>query len=236
MKAAVLFGLNYEKDAKARLNGCVNDVHNVKNMLLEKYDFDDVQTFTEHHSTTAMSIVTNIQKLATTSDLEVAVIHYSGHGTSIRDDSGDESDGMDECILPSDYRTEGVITDDFLKMVLGKFRAETRVFITMDCCHSGTICDLRYHYKDPAMPPNIRESCAECVAKITMISGCMDNQLSSETKKQSGAMTSCLLSCLEHTSCPLQNVDMIDLLTVLRCEMEEKKFSQTPQLSSSYAL
>ena len=31
-------------------------------------------------------------------------MHYSGHGGSMRDDNGDEKDGMDETLVPLDYQ------------------------------------------------------------------------------------------------------------------------------------
>jgi metacaspase-1 len=33
-------------------------------------------------------------------------MHYSGHGTQIPDDDGDEADGMDEALCPVDYQKE----------------------------------------------------------------------------------------------------------------------------------
>ncbi len=31
-------------------------------------------------------------------------MHYSGHGGNMRDDNGDEKDGMDETLVPLDYQ------------------------------------------------------------------------------------------------------------------------------------
>jgi len=39
-------------------------------------------------------------------------LHYSGHGTKVRDTSGDEDDGYDEALVPLDFQTAGIILDD----------------------------------------------------------------------------------------------------------------------------
>src|SRR5271163_89930 len=39
-------------------------------------------------------------------------LHYSGHGSQTEDLDGDEEDGLDETILPVDFKTAGMIIDD----------------------------------------------------------------------------------------------------------------------------
>ena len=45
-------------------------------------------------------------------------MHYSGHGVSVQDHSGDESDGQDEALVPTDFATKGVIIDDELTLMV----------------------------------------------------------------------------------------------------------------------
>jgi len=45
-------------------------------------------------------------------------LHYSGHGSSVPDDNGDEADGMDEVLVPLDYQQSGMIRDDHLYDIL----------------------------------------------------------------------------------------------------------------------
>jgi len=71
---------------------------------------------------------------------------YSGHGTEVKDKSGDEKDGFDEALCPLDG---GVIIDDwvfanFIKVF--EKQPKTRVFALFDCCHSGTCMDLAFQY------------------------------------------------------------------------------------------
>ena len=46
------------------------------------------------------------------------ILHYSGHGGSVKDTDGDEEDGMDETLCPVDYAKNGVIIDDEVHDVL----------------------------------------------------------------------------------------------------------------------
>jgi hypothetical protein len=86
--------------------------------------------------------------VTTAKDGDVVYLHYSGHGVKLADDDGDEADGFDECLVPLDFQTKGIIRDDDLLKILVKPMAEG-VFVTsiMDCCHSGSILDLPYSFK-----------------------------------------------------------------------------------------
>jgi hypothetical protein len=72
----------------------------------------------------------------------------SGHGGQVRDEDGDEEDGFDECLVPVNYKQAGFIKDDDLYTALvGPMARGVTVTSLMDCCHSGTVLDLPYHYK-----------------------------------------------------------------------------------------
>jgi metacaspase-1 len=47
-------------------------------------------------------------------------LHYSGHGTKVRDTNGDEDDGYDEAMLPVDFKGAGMILDDDLYEIFVK--------------------------------------------------------------------------------------------------------------------
>merc|ERR1712217_467546 len=74
--------------------------------------------------------------------------HYSGHGGSIADDDGDESDGKDECLFPVDFKEAGILRDDEVSQILVQNVPDgVKLVAVCDCCHSGTIMDLPYTYK-----------------------------------------------------------------------------------------
>ena len=239
---AILFGINYVYTPSSRLRGCVNDVKNMGNYLSEKEHYDVVKIYTDEDDekkTRGNSIINKIYKLALDSHrykLKKVWIHFSGHGCGIDDRTGDESDGKDECILPSDYQQCGVITDDLIKRVLRHFHKNTTVTCVFDCCHSGTIGDLKYVYKNDRNCPEKINKLSKCQSNICLISGCMDDQTSADAynvqgKRQfSGAMTSCLLMVLKDE----KNIHKV--IRNLRQLLRQKRFTQYPILSSSFII
>jgi hypothetical protein len=84
----------------------------------------------------------------------------TGHGTKLRDESGDEDDGYDEALCPLDYNDSGMIVDDDLFTILIEpLQQGVHMVSLMDCCHSGTILDLPYIFKpnsDGSMPSSMQ--------------------------------------------------------------------------------
>jgi hypothetical protein len=76
--------------------------------------------------------------------------HYTymtnaGHGSQKRDWSGDERDGMNETILPTDFQSAGQIVDDELnERLVNHLPRGVRLHALLDACHSGTGLDLPY--------------------------------------------------------------------------------------------
>lgn len=236
---AILFGINYYGHKDALLRGCANDVRNMSSYLKNKANFDVVKVYTDDdgddRKVRGHSIVNSLYKLALDSHrfkLDRAWIHFSGHGGGIRDYDGDELDGKDECILPVDYRQCGVIHDDLIKRILRYFHPYTKVTCVFDCCHSGTIGDLHYHYLD-RRNWRVENDQSKCRADVLLLSGCMDDQTSADAynvrgrREFSGAMTSCLLLALE------QSTGVFDVVDRLRATLKHKQFTQIPQISSS---
>jgi hypothetical protein len=74
--------------------------------------------------------------------------HFSGHGSQQDDRTGLEEDGYNETIVPLDYQTNGMITDDELFDLIAKPLPEGVHLTTIfDSCHSGTVLDLPYIFK-----------------------------------------------------------------------------------------
>lgn len=244
---ALLFGLNYHRTPRARLRGCINDINNVERMLRSsEYNFGVIHKHPDTASnprTTHKAIIEELEALARASveeDLEAVWIHYSGHGCSVRDNNGDETDRMDECLVPSDYNKGGLVRDDEIKRVLRLFNAKTRVVCIFDCCHSGTIADLKYRFFDKNRK-QVENKAPACDARIVMLSGCLDRQTSADAfnvnnqRKFTGAMTSCLLESLKEGNTH-GNTNVFVLLDRLRNRLVKKRFRQIPQLTCSYDL
>ena len=69
---------------------------------------------------------------------DVAVLHYSGHGSNVPDDNGDEADGRDEILCPTDLDWDDPLRDDWLRTTFDGLQAGVSFTVIMDCCHSGT--------------------------------------------------------------------------------------------------
>jgi len=240
---AVLFGIDYLKTTTP-LRGCANDVKNMADYLKEHERYNDVKVYTEQDTPTKVtgySIVRILYKLAMdsrTKNYKKVLIHFSGHGVGVIDTNNDEDDGQDEAICPVDYERAGVITDDLLKKIFKYFNPNTKVTCVFDCCHSGTIGDLKYKLSDKNKV-SVSNTSKACDSNIVMISGCRDDQTSADAfnvsgnNQFSGAMTSCLLECIKYRRIVIGKVDAITLVNDVRSLLKNKGFSQVPIITSS---
>lgn len=141
------------------MRGCVNDVQCMHYLLLTKFGFkpNDFVIMTDKKNTikgARQDLPTRANMLAAMKELvagskqgDSLVFHYSGHGGSVVDTSGDEDDGFDETILPMDYEKAGPIIDDECHDIMVRHLPYgVRLTAVMDCCHSGTGLDLPFNY------------------------------------------------------------------------------------------
>src|SRR3990172_5118440 len=121
VKQALLIGINY-RGTSSELRGCIHDVEHMRQYLVESSytDFVIITDDTEKKPTRAV-LQEELTKFVNSSHTgDNLFLHYSGHGSSVRDRSGDEADGFDEAIVPLDYQTAGMIIDDDLHVMLVK--------------------------------------------------------------------------------------------------------------------
>jgi hypothetical protein len=140
-KKALLTGINRYRIPGADLRGCVNDVKNLKAVLMQYYGFaeKDIRLVTDYDATkkTMQTEITNLLSKAKRGD--VLVLHYSGHGSNVPDKNGDEADHRDEILCPTDLDWNDPLLDDWLRTTFDTLPAGVNLTIIMDCCHSGTI-------------------------------------------------------------------------------------------------
>jgi hypothetical protein len=140
-KRAVLIGINRYQIPGADLSGCVNDVKNLSEALKTYYGFTDkdLTTLTDLKAT-KKAMQAAIKKLIRSGKKgDVLLLHYSGHGSNVPDDNGDEADKRDEILCPTDLDWKDTLRDDWLRKTLDKLRKGVSLTVIMDCCHSGTI-------------------------------------------------------------------------------------------------
>ena len=151
-KRALCIGINYP-GTNSELRGCVNDALLWKDFLSEKgYEVTMLVDEPQYGTPlpTRQNILDEMRKISTiTQDNDYIALTYSGHGSYVRDQNGDEDDNRDETICPCDYDTSGMIIDDEIKLtLLDPLPEGAHFFGLMDCCHSGTSLDLQYNIND----------------------------------------------------------------------------------------
>jgi len=124
------------------------------NYIQDYYGFQDEDITVlvddaDHPPPTKANIIAAYQSVVAKSQPGDAIfLHYSGHGTKLPDDNGDEDDGYDEALVPLDFKSAGMIRDDYLYDIIVKaLPSGVHVVAVMDCCHSGTVLDLPYVFK-----------------------------------------------------------------------------------------
>jgi len=131
---------------------------------------------------------------------DILFVSYSGHGTSIPDETGDEEDGKDEtwCLF------DGMLLDDELHALWTRFAEDVRIMVISDSCHSGTVTKLspgqdpetiilsknfpeeeakKVYLEHKSMYLKVKEEAAEFLdkelkASVKLIAGCQDDESS----------------------------------------------------------
>ena len=67
------------------------------------------------------------------------LVHFSGHGSNVPDNDGDEADKRDEILCPTDLDWKNPLRDDWLRRTFDGLKAGVNLTVIIDCCHSGTI-------------------------------------------------------------------------------------------------
>ena len=133
-RRALCVGINQYPSAP--LSGCVADAR-AWGGELERLGFS-VQYLLDGRATRAALLDALNGMLARASAGDVLVFQYSGHGTQMPDEDGDEADRLDEAFVPVDYVSGRLLLDDDLAEVLAGVPPGVQFTLFMDCCHSGT--------------------------------------------------------------------------------------------------
>ncbi|NBO63244.1 MAG: caspase family protein [Acidobacteria bacterium] len=148
-KYGLVIGINDYPGTDSDLAGCVNDANDWKK-LLEQRGFSVARLLNKE--ATGDAIRQAIGKLiAPAKSGDLVVVQYSGHGSFVPDLNGDEPDGVDECICPSDIVSEGVITDDELFQLYDAKAKGVKLVVISDSCHSGSVARFAPILTPPTM-------------------------------------------------------------------------------------
>tara|TARA_R110002153_G_scaffold273471_2_gene444456 strand:+ start:1652 stop:2575 length:924 start_codon:yes stop_codon:yes gene_type:complete len=249
VKRALLIGINYFGQ-NSRLNGCHADVDNMRAYLKDTgyteftilKDSSADPKFALNTCPTRDNIVNSIRKMVRkTRRGDTLYIHYSGHGSYVRDTSGDEADGRDECICPVDFNASPggfILDDDLYKLCVVESNPGAKLRIVFDSCHSGSAIDLPCRWVSNNRTAVENAIPIDSNSDIIFISGCMDSQTSADAwinGAASGAMTAALLDSLYDVKKSGQHAGTwtwVDLVTMMRIYLRKNRYDQIPQLSS----
>lgn len=148
-KRALIIGIStydkFTKDHPANLH-CEKDVEIVSELLKSNFGFNNIKTLKTPAETTKKAILAALEQLRSqTGSGDTVHIHYSGHGSRLRDPNNRKSDGYAETLLPSDTDLkdeEGTeIRDAEIAFNISRIleKQPKLVSMTIDCCHSGTL-------------------------------------------------------------------------------------------------
>jgi hypothetical protein len=244
LKKVLLIGINYIQSPQNALNGCINDVKNVKNLLNKFYpNCKQFKILTDNSPNvnlkpTRKNIIDSINWLV--KDLkkgDSVYFHYSGHGGLTLDFNKDEKSGTDSCIYPINNGNIEMIIDDELKSLLvNKIPSGSKCFAVLDCCHSGSGLDLRFNVNCP-IPDKLTitqdTNYPNTKGSVIFLSGCLDTQTAADTvnsvNEPTGALTNALLDTWNTYGV---NIKFKHLLWDVRNLLKTRGYEQIPQLSS----
>jgi len=254
---ALLVGINRYRIPGSDLNGCVNDVTNIRDILLKYFDFEvrDIRLVVDARATKA-NIIKRLEWLvakAKTGDR--LLFHFSGHGSQIRDRDGDElKDHLDEILCPHDMDWDGTfIVDDELAALFGRLPKGINLEVILDCCHSGTgtreARGIESLPQELSFKPRFLKPPADILARVddddlpvrklakgrnpmthVLFAGCKDNQTSADACIKGyyhGAFTYYFSKHVRETQGAITRGE---LLKRVRASLRFNGFSQVPQL------
>jgi len=152
-KKALLIAIGHYKNADnynlKNLNGPENDIIKIQEGFLMPVLFYRVNEILvlEDHEATKDNIISIMENwFLKGEDVKERFFYFSGHGSQIYDDNGDESDDRDEVILSYDaefdkqksLKIETVVMDDEIGKWFEKLRGK-RLVAMFDSCYSGTM-------------------------------------------------------------------------------------------------
>jgi hypothetical protein len=247
-------GLNYSGSQNA-LRGCVNDA---RDWLAHFGPICASATPLIEQEATKVNILAEIAKvLGKLADGDTAIITYSGHGTYIPDQSGDETDRRDEALCPWDMQ-RNLLLDDELRDALSKRAQGSRVLLVTDCCHSGTmtrdavIVDSPLEVDQPRFVDFYTLSTQMCLTALDRIhaqarasrsardqgglthwAGCKDNEVSYDATiggKPCGAFTDSALRILAKAK-GSTGLNSAAVQASMEKFLPSQRYPQTPQFS-----
>lgn len=246
-KKALCIGINNYPGTGSDLNGCVNDAKGWEAMG-NSHGFG-IKLLLDAQATIP-KVITALEKLITEAVAgDELLVTYSGHGSNVADQNGDEADGRDETW----YLYDGNLRDDKIRKILNKLPAGVKLTIISDSCHSGSVtrallgavsdesyCKARYMPPEDdieaiamsSLPINKSIAYPEEGMNHVLISGCKSTEYSYDASfngRAMGAFSHNALLILRDNP----NITYKDFYTKIQKKLPSSRYPQTPQLEGS---
>jgi len=230
IKRAICVGINDYPGDDYDLYGCVNDAFAWSLLLSKDYGFDRTIELLDFNATKS-KILNNLSKnLEELGEEDVFVFTYSGHGTQVKDTSGDEEDLYDEAL----YVYDDIILDDELREIFSK--AKCTLVVIIDSCFSGTATRapllvntrLKYVGNFPTAKSKKSFLSEEDMVEI-LISGANDKEYAYDAYIDGDYFGAFSYYALKSIRADL-DATYIDFYNTLRGYLPSKTYPQTPQL------
>lgn len=233
MKKALCVGIGYQDSTNGyvtRLPKAHEDATRVRDLLINTYGYEDVVLMLDDESgderPTREGILQAMNNLVEdAADGDRLVFHYSGHGSQVVCQDGNETDGLDEALWPEDVEiteeTEDnvIIDNDIHNILVERLPTGVHMTIIFDCCHSGTAADLPEHQRSfkargayKVRRPNSGEE-----PEVVAWSACKDPQKILEFKSLGGLLVYFLCENLSDTP---NNITYGTLLQMIKSETD----------------
>lgn len=254
-KWALLIGINEYKYTPQpgfeNLDGCLNDVKDVRSLLIGKYEFPPAHiTILENQAATRSGILEAIRTALVDKAApgDIVVLFYSGHGSEAS--APGRINDRDQTIVPHDARdSDGLsadITGTEVNAALALLRTSNSTFI-FDSCHSGTM-RARKCTRARSIPPSTRLTVPRDAtqgglrppsATYALLAAAAPNELSFETQVDGnvrGLLTYYLCRELRRVPHVLTYRDLMDNLRAMVAAEEPNQHPQLEGVSADMAV
>ena len=247
-KAALLVGINEYEDG-SDLRGCCNDVDRMYGVLRDIYGYQQNEIIMlKDKMASRDAILEQLYKLVgKLEDDDVGFFHFSGHGSQVADQDGDEADHLDELICPHDFNWSKklYITDDDLANIFAGISNGAWIEVILDSCFSGTATRSRWpimskgknrtivsHHAGLKVPVRRMARAVEHVGNHILWSGCAENQTSADAYIN-GDFNGAFTYYWAHALRKNKNRSRHKLLEKVREDLASRGYDQVPQLEIS---
>lgn len=229
---ALIIAINYVGFERGELRGCISDAATWGYIAQDKFGFKkrNVKLLLEEKATLAAMQIHILEILGGSQSGDNILITYSGHGTQVRDQNGDERDGMDEALCPYDYQENGFLIDDWLtKAIRDNLHPNAQLTVILDCCHAGTFNDDDVESK--LVFRHLGRSVTQ--SNVSLFTGSKSNQTSADAYIKGdykGAFTASTFGVLEEFK---YNLEQSSLLYHVTEKLQAEQYTQIPTLQGS---